>query len=320
MSRSGVLITAFGGPDSIDACGPFMCNLMGKEPSPELVERVERRYLTIGGESPLTAIAEDIAKALRGVLGGDVPVEVGMRYWHPYIPDAMNRLVEQGAERIVTVSLSPYESKVATGAYREAVEQAAAALGGIEVVEAPHLGGHPVFRSLLASGCREALSELSGFGSRSPIVLFTAHSLPLSDLEADDPYVSGLEQTASNVAQMAGLGPAERTELGGIPVLGSSAPGSMPWAFGYQSKGNRPGEWLGPMVEDLLVAAIAGDHDGVAVCPIGFLTDHLETKYDLDVEVADAALSAGIEFARADVPNDSAEMIKAFEDAVRPLL
>ncbi len=139
MPRTGVLITGFGGPDSLDAVAPFMCNLMGRDPSDELVERVCRRYLAIGGSSPLAEIAGSIAVKLSEELSDDDetwPIEVGMRYWHPFIEDGLGRLKEVGCDRVVAVSLSPFESKVATEAYREAIAEASESLG-IEVIEAP---------------------------------------------------------------------------------------------------------------------------------------------------------------------------------------
>ncbi|TLM78913.1 MAG: ferrochelatase [Actinobacteria bacterium] len=319
MGSTGVLLTAFGGPDSIEACGPFMRNLTGREPSPEMLERVRNRYLAIGGASPLPEIARNIADALSERFDGEVPVVVGMRYWHPYIADAMSALKEAGVTRVVAVSLSPFESRVSSGAYREAVEEAAAALGGLEVIETGPLGETDTFADVLAAACRDAMKELAQAGCTRPLVLFSAHSLPVAELVEDDPYVAGLYRAVEEIAAGLGMGSPGVVDLGGITLTGSED-GPVTWVFAYQSKGNRPGEWLGPLVEDVAAAAAEAGFDGIASCPVGFLTDHMETKYDLDVELADAVLLSGMEFFRADVPNDSLEMVSAIADCVRPYL
>ena len=132
--KTGVLIAGYGGPDSLEAVRPFMCNLMRRDPSEDLVERVCRKYLAIGGASPLPDIAGEIAGALQQALaakGHPLPVAVGMRYWEPFIDSAMETLRSVGCERVLMVSMSPFESRVATESYREAVTQAAEGTGMI---------------------------------------------------------------------------------------------------------------------------------------------------------------------------------------------
>ena len=324
MPRSGVLLLGFGGPDSIDAVGPFMCNLMGREPSDELLQRVCRRYLTIGGSSPLPAIAASIGEKLQSALaeqGLDVPVDVGMRYWHPYIDEALARLKAAECERVVTVSLSPFESKVASDAYREAVREAAESLGGLEIVEAPLVSELPEFVDYLAGGTAVAITDLEP--NEGAIIAFTAHSLPLEDLREEDPYVSGLERTAQALAEKLGLGI-------GFEGAGSSmfesfrafGTGERPraWYLVYQSKGQKPGEWLEPDLDGLIDACIAAEIPAIVVCPIGFVTDHMETLYDLDVVAADKALSADVEFMRAPVPNDDDGFVAAIARSVAELV
>jgi ferrochelatase len=205
MARTGVLLLGFGGPDSIESVEPFMCNLMGRIPSPELVSRICGNYEAIGGKSPLVDIATDIAEGLSANLasaGCDVSVRVGMRYWHPYIADSLRELAEEGCERVVTVSLSPFESKVASGQYRLAIEEALDSIGHLEVVEAPLISELPAFADFLAESTLVALSGLAE--EDGALVAFTAHSLPESDLEADDPYVAGLQRTSNAIAERLG--------------------------------------------------------------------------------------------------------------------
>lgn len=323
MGRTGVLLTGFGGPDSIEAVGPFMCNLMGTEPSDELVQRVCRRYLTIGGESPLNGIARDIAAKLGQYLaesGEVLPIEIGMRYWQPYIPDALAKLRAAGCDRVVTVSLSPFESKVAQGAYREAIEEAVSELGGLEIVEAPLVSTLPEFAEFYARSAAVSLTDMES--SDGIIIAFTAHSLPESDLVDDDPYVEGLRGVADDVADLLGLGSGSdgvgADSLGGFAAYGNAS-GDRPWFFVYQSKGNRPGAWLGPDLDELIDVLADSAFRGLLVVPIGFLTDHMETMYDLDVVAAGKALDSEVIFVRAAAANDDENVVAAVAESVRSL-
>jgi protoporphyrin/coproporphyrin ferrochelatase len=324
MGRTGVLLLGFGGPDSIEAVGPFMCNLMGREPSEELVERVCRRYLTIGGASPLVGIATEIAEGLESRLadaGHPVPVRVGMRYWEPFIGDAIADLRELGCNRVITVSLSPFESKVTSGAYRDAVNEAVAGIDGFEIVEAPLISTMPEYVDFFAGSTAAALQDIEP--NEGAIVLFTAHSLPESDLVEGDPYVAGLQSVASAVASRMGMSEgkdgAGDDVLPGISAFGSSTR-PRAWFLVYQSQGERPCAWLGPDLDSVIDAAAASAVSALVVCPIGFMTDHMETLYDLDVVAAERTLNAGLEWQRAQVPNDYPSMLDALASALTKLL
>lgn len=325
MARTGVMLVGFGGPDSLDAVGPFMCNLMGEEPSDELVQRVCGRYLAIGGKSPLVEIAADMAKALQDsldALGHDVPVVVGMRYWHPFIGDAFDHLVSLGCDRIVTVSMSPFESKVAHGAYREALAEASAAVGGVEVIEAPLVSELEDYTEFFAMSAASALDDLQP--SEGALVAFTAHSLPVDDVVEGDPYVAGLRRVATIIAERMGMEPGGQgsglTLAGGFDAFGSMLP-PRTWFLVYQSQGQRPGGWLSPSIDDLIdAAATSTDYTSIVVVPIGFMTDHMETLYDLDIVAADRAMQADLGFVRAAVPNDNERLMKAVAESVSKLL
>lgn len=322
---TAVMIVGFGGPDCLESVAPFMCNLMGYEPSDELIERVKRRYLTIGGSSPLPAIAGELAHKVEARLaegGHEVPVVVAMRYWDPLIGDTLRRVYAQGFRRVVVVSLSPFESRVATGAYREALDEAASDLSGLELVEAPLLHTLDGFGALLVGGAAEALMDMKDHAPA--LLVFTAHSLPVDDLDKDDPYVPALRGMVDRIAAILQMEPG--TELDGsdqrlacVQAYGSlDEPQS--WVLAYQSKGNRPGGWLGPDLDEVVDAAIAGGYKAIVVAPVGFATDHMETLYDLDVVVADRVLSADVEFARAPVPNADQLLVDSIADAIGPLL
>jgi ferrochelatase len=324
MSRTGVLLLGFGGPESIDSVRPFMCNLMDREPSDELVDSVCMRYLAIGGGSPLPQIAQSIAEGLEERLGQEgkpAPVRVGMRYWNPFIADAVAELMELGCDRIVTYSLSPFESKAASGAYREAIDAVVAEHGHLEIVEAPLLSSSEDFVDYFAGSAAIAIEDIEP--SEGAIVVFTAHSLPVADLVENDPYVQGLENTAQAIAEKLGMalgypGAGAQT-LEGFTALGSTDK-PRAWFLAYQSVGARPGGWLGPQLEDLIPAVAKSAYSAIVVVPIGFTTDHMETLYDLDIVAASAALDADLEFMRAAVPNDDPRILEAITKLVAPLI
>lgn len=324
MPKTGVILLGFGGPDSLDAVEPFMCNLMGRQPSDELVERVCRRYMTIGGKSPLLDIALLMAEGIGSYLaeyGAEIPVRVGMRYWAPFIDEAIEDLVAQGCNRIITLSLSPFESKVAHGAYREALAEALQRHPDVELVEAPLLWTLDHFPEFFAMAAAGALEELDN--NEGAIIAFTAHSLPESDLVENDPYVAGLQDIAQQVATRLGMEPgvpeAGEQTFADFRAFGCAIP-PRAWFLVYQSKGQRPGGWLGPQIEDLIDAAAETQASAVIVVPIGFATDHMETLYDLDVVAADHALRADLEFVRAAVPNADDAFLRAVAQSIEHLL
>ena len=244
-----------------------------------------------------------------------------MRYWHPYIADSLAELAAAGCDRVVTVSLSPFESKVASGAYREAIEGAVDGLGIAEVVGAarsfPSCRRSPTFSP---NPLRSVCPALPRTRERSSCSRPTACP---SDLVADDPYVAGLRRTADAIVTRSGW--ALGHEGAGEPLMpGFSAfgmvEGPQPWLLVYQSKGARPGAWLEPMLDQLIDAAGEAGVQSLVVCPIGFMTDHMETLFDLDNVAARRATEAGIAFVRASVPNDDELVVTALAEAVAELL
>jgi len=347
MARTGVLLTAFGGPKGLAEVEPFMTALLGCEPPAAALAEARRKYLTIGGASPLPAMAERIAVQLErelnglpaatdteetgpGLLGGvaaleraghgvAIPVAVGMRYTEPTIDEAVADLHAAGVRQVVVVPLSPFEAAVTTGAYNEAVQAAVARFPGMRAIEAPAYRRSDAFIGVLADAASEAVHDADILTNKA-LVVFSAHSLPVSDIERDPAYVEQLRETAAAVAAGIGLGdPSGFDALPGIDAFGG--PGvTAPWLLAFQSKGRRGGEWAGPDLDDVIDAAVASGFKVVVVCAIGFAVDHMETLYDLDVCAADRALSADIEFVRSRVPNDAPQMIEALAEAVRRAL
>ena len=345
MLRTGVLLTAFGGPGDLDEIAPFMCSLMGSEPSEGALTDARRRYLTIGGCSPLPAMSERIAVQLERALsdlpaavdeedegpgflgkvktlrrateGVRIPVAVGMLHSEPTIARAVASLADAGVRRIVSLSLSPFEAAATTGAYRAAVT-AAAAEHGLTVLEAGEYRGSDEYLGVLSEELEAAMQDELIKPTR-PLVVFSAHSLPIADIEADAAYVEQLRDTAAAVASRSGLGEPDGFEaLPDVHALGGH--GATPWLLAFQSRGRRGGDWVGPDLDDVIDAAAAEGFGSVVVSPIGFAIDHMETLYDLDVCAADRALSSGLEFVRAMAPNDDARMVEALTAAVKRVL
>lgn len=347
MERTGVLLTAFGGPGDLDEIAPFMSSLMGREPSEGALTDARRRYLTIGGASPLPGMAERIAVQLERSLSGlapatededegpsflghvkkleragaeavKVPVAVGMLHSEPTIARAVAALADAGVRRIVSLSLSPFEAAATTGAYRAAVEAVVSAHEGLSVVDAADYRRSDAFLSVLAEELHVAMND-ELIRPTKPLVVFTAHSLPVEDVEADPAYVDQLRETAAAVADRSDLGAPDGFEaLPDVAAFGGH--GATPWLLAFQSKGRRGGDWIGPDLDDVIDAAAAEGFGSVVVSPIGFAVDHMETLYDLDVCAADRSLSAGLEFVRAVAPNDEARMIEALAEAVKRVL
>jgi ferrochelatase len=205
---------------------------------------------------------------------------------------------------------------VASEAYREAITKAAGELG-LAVEEAPLLSELPEFVDFFAHGTAAAITDLEP--NQGAVIAFTAHSLPMEDLVDNDPYIEGLERVANKVATALGLDPG--TQAAGEPIFGSfrafgSATPPRPWFLAYQSKGQRPGAWLGPDLDDLIEAVAEAGAPAIIVCPLGFVTDHMETLYDLDIIAQDKALMLDLEFVRAPVPNDYEDLVCSMAQSI----
>lgn len=301
----GVILLAFGGADSPEAVEPFMTNLMGgRIPPPPLVTKIKERYALIGGRSPLPAITGRQAEALELALNSTAvdngaaryKVVVGMRYWHPFIAEALAGLAQAGIKQVVAVSLAPFYSRVSTGAYEAEVKRVLAEANyGMEVFFAGGWHNQPKFISASADRVKEALQKFPEDRREYVQVIFSAHSLPVGHIEAGDPYVEQFTATVAGVARESGL---------------------AEWHIAYQSKGGGQGEWLGPSVEDVMDKLAATGHKEVLVAPVGFVSDHIETLYDIDIAQKRHAESRGLVFQRTEALNTSPEFIAALTAVV----
>lgn len=301
MSRLGVLVMAYGGPDSLADVAPYLQDVRGGRPTPPaLVEEVRERYRRIGGRSPLRAITERQASELGRELrarGVRAVVAVGMRHWHPRIAPAVERLARQGVTRAVGLALTPHYSRRSVGAYQERTRAAAAALPAApRLAFVSQFGDHPRFVAAVARDLRRTRASLRDAARAR--VLFSAHSLPTAWVDGGDPYPAQLHASAEAVAAAAGVRPHQ-------------------WRQCFQSAGARPGNWLGPSLEEELRRAADDGVDEVIVAPFGFVADHLEVLFDIDVELRALGASLGVSVTRTPALNGDPDLIAALADRVQ---
>jgi ferrochelatase len=309
---AGVLVMAHGTPARREDIAAFYTRIRrGRPPSPEQLSELEARYAAIGGLSPLTertlAQVDGVRAALEQRAPGRYVVTYGAKHAAPLIEEAAAALRAAGVDRVIGLVLTPHGASLGSAEY---MERAATALGGtLPFVAVPLWFAEPDLVALLATRVTDALVALGADGDRRDQrdqrdrsdrseypVLFTAHSLPARVRDAGDTYPEQLEESARLVAEAAGL---------------------AHWQVAWQSAGRTPEPWLGPDVRDVVrQLAEAGDVAGVVVCPIGFVTDHLEVLYDLDVELAAVAAAVGLPLARTASLNDDGRFIAVLADVV----
>jgi protoporphyrin/coproporphyrin ferrochelatase len=285
VSDDAVILMAYGSPATADDIRPYFEDIRGGRPvSDEAVAELAERYRRIGGRSPLDDVTEAQRAALERELG--IPVFVGMKHWRPRIAEAVERAVDQGATRLIGLVLAPHYSRMSVGEYRERLD---AALEGrdaeLVLVESWH--DDDAFVQVVADRVR----------GTDAWVVFTAHSLPERILAAGDPYRDQLLATSRLVAERAGLG--ER------------------WSFAFQSASSTGVPWLGPDILDELERLHGEGVSKVLVAPVGFVSDHLEILWDLDVEAVEKAAELGLELARIESLNDEPAFILALAGVVR---
>lgn len=292
QQKTAVMLLAHGSPESPADVPAFMNYITGGRPVPEaVIEEVSHRYSLIG-KSPLTEITLAQGAALQRELG--LPVYVGMRNWKPFIADAVRQLTADGVEHLLAVCLAPQNSSTSVGLYRKTLMAELKPEISVRFVESWH--DHPLlvraFAEKLEQVWRPACRET---GSALPVV-FTAHSVPMRTIQAGDPYEQQAKETARLVGQsVAGLAP----EL---------------QLFAFQSQGMSGGPWLGPTVESALLELKKQGHKGVVVAPIGFVCDHVEVLYDVDIGFRQFAATQGLGFWRAESLNLSPTLITALAD------
>ena len=297
--KRAVLAMAYGTPAGLEDVEAYYTHIRGgRKPEPALLGELVDRYRAIGGRSPLLEITCAQADGIAQRVG--VPVYLGLKHSRPFIEDALRDLAAAGVERAVGLVLAPHYSSLSVGDYARRAADAARSLswgGRLEVIESWHL--EPGFVKWLAHAVTEALSSLPPGPGGAPVVIFTAHSLPARILELDDPYPRQLAETADAVARAA------RVEDHRVA---------------WQSAGRTREPWLGPDVLEVIEETARAGASGVVVCPCGFVSDHLEVLFDVDVECRRRARELGVAFARTASPNDDPTFLDALAGVVRRAL
>jgi protoporphyrin/coproporphyrin ferrochelatase len=295
--KSAVLLLAHGSPESAEEIPEYLQRVTSGRPLPaQVVEEIAHRYKLVGF-SPLTCWTMKQRDQLANELGR--PVYFGMRNWRPFIPDVLAKMAEDGIEHAVVICLAPQNSRTSVGLYRRSVENGGRSPFTIDFVESWH--DQPMlvnaFAEKLIAGwtaaCREAGTELP--------VIFTAHSVPERTISAGDPYQEQAHHTAELVARHAGLQPAS-------------------WTFAFQSQGMSGGPWMGPNVEDTIAGLKQQGATGIFIDPIGFLCDHVEVLYDIDIAFRQFAQKLGMRLWRAESLNGSSLLTSALAEIARARL
>ncbi len=298
---------AYGTPNSLDEIEPYYTDIRGgRKPSPENLRELVARYERIGGRTPLLDITREQARALQAQLGDDYRVYIGMKHWHPYIAQAVDEIAHGGSTRVIALALAPHYSRFSIDGYIQRVRDAIAKSGAsLEVTYVESWNDHPLFLKSVAERMEAARANFSARDWSGIEVIFSAHSLPERILQSNDPYPQELRETCEGVAALINL---------------------PHWRFAYQSAGRTGEKWLGPDILDTLdeiaknkpcEGSEPSQGCRVLIAPIGFVADHLEVLYDIDVECAERAQSLGIEMHRIDSPNASPAFIAALADIVR---
>jgi protoporphyrin/coproporphyrin ferrochelatase len=284
---AAVVLMAYGSPSRPEDIRAYLEDIReGRPVSDEVVAELTERYRRIGGRSPLDEATEAQRAALEREL--EIPVFVGMKHWQPRIAEAVERALEAGADAIVGVVLAPHYSRLSIDGYRERLEAALGDRAELRFVESWHT--LEPYLDVLADRVRD---------TEAAHVVFTAHSLPARILDLGDPYREHLLETASLVAERAGL---------------------RAWSFAFQSASRTGEPWLGPDILEELDALHGRGVRHILVCPIGFVSDHLEILWDLDVEAREHAAELGITLERTQSLNDDPEFVRGLAGLVRQTL
>jgi len=289
-----VLLMAMGGPDCLENVEAYLMDVRGgRATPPELVEEIRRRYRLTGGKSPVFGITQEVARALEQRLNGSGEQRyrcyVGLRHWHPFIKETYARLLEDVPERIIGLCMAPQYSSLSIGAYIKKVEEARTELASetpISFVTSWHR--HPLLIASIVGNIHQTLQKFPVEVRPRVPILFTAHSLPERVVAMQDLYPEEVKGTVQAVCEQLG---------------------SQPTRFAYQSQGRSGEKWLGPSVEETLAELAQEGHRHVLVAPIGFICDHVETLYDIDIELKQLAQTKGLQLERIPMLNASPALI-----------
>ncbi|HEX3487829.1 MAG TPA: ferrochelatase [Streptosporangiaceae bacterium] len=325
-----LLVVSFGGPEGPADVMPFLRNVTAGRGVPDSrLERVAEHYYRFGGVSPINQQCRDLILAVQKdfeAAGVDLPVYWGNRNWQPYLADTLETMAADGVGRALAFVTSAYSSYSSCRQYLEDIERARAEVGAGVGGRAPVVDkiwpyyGHPAFAECFTAAATAALDSLPASVRDQADLVFTAHSIPDSMAERSGPSGRGAAGRAAISQQQSPSGrggayPAQLAEVAGRVAAGL---GGRPWRLAYSSRSGPPAQpWLEPDVGDCLTELAEAGSRGVVVVPIGFVSDHMEVKFDLDIEAAETAAKLGLPFARAATPGTSPRFVAMITDLVR---
>jgi protoporphyrin/coproporphyrin ferrochelatase len=299
-TEDAVLLMAYGTPEHLSDVAEYFTHIRGgRRPEPEAVAHLEARYARVGGGTPLRRITEEVRVGLEARLAEQAhprDVYIGMKHWHPYIGDTVRQMHAAGVKRMTALVLAPHYSRMSVGAYQKAVLEAADALSpSLEITFVDRWHDNPLFIDLIATRVRAARDRMMAQTNGSPLVVFSAHSLPIRIREWGDPYEAELLESSAAVAHRLGL---------------------TDWRFAWQSAGGTREPWIGPDILEYLEVLHAEGVRDVLQVPIGFVSDHLEILYDIDIEAKQRATELGMTLERTALPNADSDFIAALAGIV----
>lgn len=300
MTKKGVLILAYGSPESVDGMECYLSDIRGGRPmSNEFVEEFRHRYSLIGGKSPLTELTFEQARQTGAELqrrGFDWPVYVGMRHWSPWIKDTVVQMHLNGIEEAAVIVMAPHYSRMSIGKYWDKVNEAQSSLGSSINFSMVHSWyQQPKFLQAVENHVRVGFEKFEPEVRDKVKLVFTAHSLPARLLNMGDPYDNELKDNAKIVAERLG---------------------DVDWMFSYQSAAETGEPWLGPQIEEVVVDLADQGYQYMLVAPIGFVCDHVEILYDIDIEAKQLADERGVQLERIESMNASPLFIEAVVEAI----
>lgn len=293
----GVLVMAYGGPNNLDEVEPYLLDVRGYRPtSLGIIQEVRERYREIGGRSPILEQTQAQADAIEAALNAnsnEFKAFVGMRHWHTFIKDVLMEMQEEGIDRAVSVVMAPHYSRMSIGAYYQKIDEANSPIE-LSRIESWHLQSGYI--RALAKRVRGALERFPEEVRANVPVIFTAHSLPEKILEWNDPYPTQLRETVFAVME---------------------ALGSQPYEFAYQSAAISSIPWLGPDAGEVIERLASKGEKHLLLCPIGFVCEHVEILYDIDIVYQNLAKSLGIHLDRIEMLNTASEMVEGLAEVIR---
>jgi ferrochelatase len=313
VPKQAVLLLAHGTPETVEQIPEYLRNVVSGRPLPQtVIEEIQHRYSLIG-RSPLTEITMEQARLVETELtasGIGVPVYVGMRNWRPYIPDVVRQMRADGIEEFAVICMAPQNSRTSVGLYRRAVE---AESTGLKIDFTEGWSQHPLLAQAFAERLRPAWTKLSESVGAPVPVLFTAHSVPCRTIQA--PGASEGQPRLWPAGQ--GADPYAREAKRTAELVAAHLPEIPRWWFAFQSQGASGGPWIGPSVEETLQSIAAGGVTSILLHPIGFLCDHVEILFDVDILFHGFAAKLGVRLERPESLNASVTLARAVADLAR---